>query len=135
MELPHQTHVAVVDGENFKLFRNAGSSAEPRLEDCRKIKVEGQNKSAGIAKQDDVGQNLGRTDLDELAHAAAATEWLNTEVLENRIEKLFIIADPKSLGEMRRHYHGKLQDVLVGELDKAVAGEPEDRIIRSIVAA
>ena len=135
MELPHQTHVAVVDGENFKLFRNAGNSAEPRLEDGRSIKVEGENKSAGVAKQDDVGQNLGRTDLDELAHAAAATEWLNTEVLENRIDKLFIVADPKSLGEMRRHYHTKLEDVLVGELDKAVSGEPADRIARSIAGA
>ena len=135
MELPHDTHVAVIDGENFKLFRNAGSSAEPRLEDARQISVEGENYSAGVRHQDDAGQRLGRTDLDELAHAAAAADWLNKQVLDNSIAKLFVIADPKSLGEMRRHYHTKLEDVLVGELGKAVAGEPAERIVRSIAAA
>ena len=135
MELPHQTHVAVIDGENFMLFRNAGNSAEPRLEDGRQVKVDGENKSAGVRHQDDAGQRLGRTDLDELAHAAAAAEWLNKEVLENRIAKLFVIADPKSLGEMRRHYHTKLEDILIGELGKAVTGEPADRIAKSIAAA
>ena len=46
-----------------------------------------------------------------------------------------VVADPKTLGEMRRHYHTKLKDVLVGELDKALAGESADRIARSIAAA
>ena len=38
-----------------------------------------------------------------------------------------VIADPKTLGEMRRHYHSELEKRLVGEIDKTVTGEPTDR--------
>lgn len=135
MELPHKSHVAVVDGERFVLFRNAGSSAEPRLEEARDIEVDGQNYSAGVRHQDPVSQRTGRTDLDELAHATAAAEWLNRAALDNKIERLVVVADPKSLGEMRRHYHGKLEDRLVGEVDKTMTGEPAERIAKVIAAA
>lgn len=135
MNIPHKAHIAIVDGKTFKLFRNAGSSSEPSLADGEAIDVEGTNFSAGVRHHDDVGQQLGRTDLDELAHAAAVTEWLNSAVLDNRITQLAVIADPKSLGEMRKHYHTKLEEALVGELAKAVANEPDDRILRSIAAA
>lgn len=135
MELPHQSHVAVVDGERFVLFRNAGSSAEPRLEEAEAVGVDGQNFSAGVRHQDATSQRKGNTDLNELAHAAAATDWLNQAALDGTIEKLVVIADPKSLGEMRRHYHGKLQDRLVGEIDKTMTSEPADRIAKAIAAA
>ena len=135
MELPHKSHVAVVDGERFVLFRNAGSSAEPRLEDAQEVTVEGENFSAGVKHQDPVSQRHGRTDLEELAHATAAAEWLNRAALDGTIEKLVVIADPKSLGEMRRHYHGKLEEKLVGEVDKTMTGEPADKIAKAIAAA
>lgn len=135
MELPHKAHVAVVDGERFVLFRNTGSSAEPKLEQAEQINVEGENFSAGVRHQDATSQAKGNTDLDELAHAAAATDWLNHAAMDGTISKLVVIADPKSLGEMRRHYHGKLEQVLVGELDKTMTNEPADRIAKVIAAA
>ena len=48
---------------------------------------------------------------------------------------LLVIADPKTLGEMRRHYHGELEKRLVGEIDKTVTGEPTSRIEQMIAAA
>ena len=135
MELPHQTTVAVVDGHNFALFENAGSSAEPRLKPLERVDVDGTNFSAGVRHQDEVGQKLGRTDLDELAHAAAAAEWLNKAAIGGKISKLFVVADPKSLGEMRRHYHTKLQDALVGELDRTMTSEPPEQIAKVIASA
>ncbi len=135
MELPHMSHVALVDGERFLLLRNSGSSAEPKLEVIETPEVEGTNFSAGVRHQDDNGQRLGRTNLTELAHAAAAAEWLNRAVLDNAIDKLMVVADPKSLGEMRRHYHPRLTGALVGELGRTLSGEPLDAIARSISAA
>ena len=46
-----------------------------------------------------------------------------------------MIADPKTLGEMRRHYHGELEKRLVGEIDKTVTGEPTDKIEQVIAKA
>ena len=32
-------------------------------------------------------------------------DWLNKEVLGHRIDDLVVIAAPKALGELRKHYH------------------------------
>ena len=115
MKLSHQAHVALVDGENFTLYRNEGQVFDPKLVVENSPELEVTNFSAGVRHQDQIGRMLGRTQLDELAHGAAVTEWLNAKVIEGRIDELLIIADPKTLGEMRRHYHAQLRDKLVGE--------------------
>jgi protein required for attachment to host cells len=88
-----------------------------------------------VKHQDNAGQQLGRTDLEELAHGAAATEWLNAKAIAGDISDILVIADPKTLGEMRRHYHGELKKRLVGEIDKTMTGEPTDRIEQAIANA
>lgn len=135
MKCPHKAHVALVDGERFILLRNEGQLFEPRLEKVAEPSLEATNFSAGVKHQDKAGQVNGSTDLNELAHGAAAAEWLNAKALANEIEELVVIADPKTLGEMRRHYHKELEKRLVGELDKALTGEPLDRIERVLAAA
>ena len=135
MKLPHKAHVAIVDGKNFTVMRNAGQIFEPKLEDAQKPDLSASNYSAGVKHQDDIGQERGRTDLEELAHGAAAAEWLNAKAIANEIGELLIIADPKTLGEMRRHYHSELEKRLVGEIDKTMTGEPIDRIEKAIVSA
>ena len=51
------------------------------------------------------------------------------------VSDILVIADPKTLGEMRRHYHGELKKRLVGEIDKTMTGEPTDRIEQAIANA
>ena len=135
MKLPHKAHVAIVDGETFLLMRNAGQPFEPKLEKVEKPDLEGTNFSAGVRPQDPAGQRHGNTDLNELAHGAAAAEWLNEKSIAGEIDKLVVIADPKTLGEMRRHYHTELESRLVGEIAKTLTGEPTDRIEKAIADA
>ena len=135
MKLPHKAHVAIVDGENFIVMQNGGQPFEPKLENAQKPDLSATNYSAGVRHQDDLGQRTTSTDLDELAHGAAATEWLNAQTLAGKIDDLLVIADPKTLGEMRRHYHGELEKKLVGEIAKTMTGEPTDRIEKAIAAA
>lgn len=135
MKCPHKAHVALVDGERFVLLRNDGQPFEPRLSKVAAPSLEPTNFSAGVKHQDDAGQMKGATDLDELAHAAAAAEWLNAKAIAGEIDDLIIIADPKTLGEMRRHYHKELEKRLAGELDKALTNEPLERIAKAITAA
>lgn len=135
MKLPHKAHVAIVDGENFTLFRNEGQIFEPKLEKENKPDLDPTNFSAGVRHQDDVGQRLGRTQLDELAHGAAAAEWLNEKAIAGDIGDILIIADPKTLGEMRQHYHSELERRMVGEIDKTLTGSPTSAIEKAIAEA
>jgi len=135
MKIPHMAHVALVDGERFVLMRNIGQMFEPKLEHVAQPSLEPSNFSAGVRHQDQAGQRTGSTDLNELAHGAAAAEWLNQKALANEIEHLVVVADPKTLGEMRRHYHKELQARIVAELDKALANEPTAQIEKALAAA
>ena len=135
MKLPHKAHVAIVDGENFIVMQNKGQPFEPKLEGAQKPDLSATNFSAGVKHQDDMGQRSGATDLNELAHGAAAAEWLNAKAIAGDIDDILVIADPKTLGEMRRHYHSELEKRLVGEIDKTMTGEPTDRIEKAIASA
>jgi len=86
-------------------------------------------------RHQDSGRKPDSTDLEELAHGAAAAEWLNAEAIAGNIEALLIIADPKTLGEMRHHYHVELKQLLAGEIDKTLTGQTTDKIEAAIAAA
>lgn len=136
MKLPHKAHVAIVDGENFIIMRNHGQGFDVQLRDATRPDLDATNFSAGVKQQDTRGQDKGTsTQLDELAHGAAAAEWLNAQALSGRIDDLLIIADPKTLGEMRRHLHGELVKKIVGEIAKTMTNEPADRIAQAIEGA
>ena len=85
--------------------------------------------------EDEIGQRHGRTDLGELAHGAAAAEWLNAKAISGELTDVLVIADPKTLGEMRRHYHSELEKRIVGEIDKTVTGATTEKIEKVIASA
>ena len=88
MRLPNNAHVAIVDGENFIVMRNSGTALEPKLGSSEKPDLSVTNFSAGVKHQDPVSQQHGRTDLNELAHGAAAAEWLNEKSISGEISIL-----------------------------------------------
>ena len=128
MKLPKNAHVALVDGEHFTLFRNEGQPFEPKLRKEDSPELDLTNFSAGVRHQDDIGQQLGRTQLDELAHGAAVAEWLNAKAISGDLSDVLIVADPKTLGEMRRHYHKELEKRIIGEIDKTLTGVPLEEL-------
>ena len=135
MKLPHKAHVAVVDGNRFMLLQNTGQPFEPTLQLVEQPDLDPSNFSAGVRHQDDVGQRTGSTDLNELAHGAAVAAWLNAKAVAGNLSELVVMADPKTLGEMRRHYHSELEKLLVGEIDKTVTGEPLEKVAKVIAAS
>ncbi|MBW8784339.1 MAG: host attachment protein [Novosphingobium sp.] len=134
MRLPANAHVAVVDGERFLLMRNCGTTAEPKLELEAEPSLEETNKSAGQREHESEHRRWGEPH-DRAAHAAAVAEWLNHQVLTHRIEQLLVVADPETLGEMRRHYHKQTEAALAGEVHKQLTGMPGPDILKAVVAA
>lgn len=136
MLLPHGTVFAIVDGEKFELYRNSGMESEPLLTALATPDLEATNYSAAARDHDKIsrfqsGAPKDRLDnMEEAAHATAVAQWLNSQVLSREIDKLVVVADPKSLGEMRRHYHKELSSVLVAEVPKNLAGRPPQEIVK-----
>ena len=46
-----------------------------------------------------------------------------------------MIAAPRTLGELRKHWHKVLQEKLVGEIARDLTGQSTDHIARAIAAA
>ncbi len=122
MQLPHDAVIALVDGKHFELHRNSGDEANPDLSAMESPNLDESNKAGGGGRDSSSANPTGHQ-IDEDAHAAAATEWLNQQVLGHKIEKLIIVASPRTLGEMRRHYHKQLEVALVADLSKDLIGK------------
>ena len=130
MLLPHGAVVALVDGKNFELYRNAGNEAEPELTAMDAPKLDSHNHSGGSH----AGRSANHEGhlADEDAHAIAAVEWLNSQVLGHKIASLVVIAAPRTLGEMRQHYHKQTEHALVSELAKDLVGRQPGEILEQL---
>lgn len=81
---------------------------------------------------------MGETDfhqLEEDRFAAETAEMLKKRALNNEFESLIIVAPPKTLGELRKHYHKEVSDRLRGELDKDLTGHTVPQIEEALVKA
>jgi protein required for attachment to host cells len=130
MLLPHGTAIAVIDGENFKIFRNIGTEAEPQLSDALLPRLDSSNRS-GAGHRSSPG-NHDEMQVSEDAHAIAAVEWLNDEVLGHRISGLVVVAPPRTLGEMRKHFHVETRKAVILEVTKDLAGRKPHEILAAL---
>ena len=135
MQIPHNAHVALANGERFLVMRNVGQPLEPKFEQVQSLDLELTNFSAGVRHQDPAGQRNGSTDIDELAHGAAIAEWLNERALNGEIEAVVVAANPKTLGQIRQHCHKELERRIVGELAKDLTNQPVPAIEQALAAA
>lgn len=133
MLIPHGTVIAIVDGKNWQLWRNAGNEAAPELAELPTPQLEEHNHGSGGRHYSSAGNPAGNQ-LDEDAHAAAVASWLNGEVQAHRIEQLVVIAAPRTLGELRHHYNKGTERATIRELSKDLIGRQPDEIIAALRA-
>lgn len=127
MILPNDTTVAVADGRKLRLFRNKGREPNISLIALDVPEIEAGNWGSG-GRHRSAAANPDDSRLDEDNFAAEAAAYLNRAVINGNIASLYIIADPRTLGEMRRHFHDNLRSKLVGELAKDLAGHSLEAI-------
>jgi protein required for attachment to host cells len=130
MLLPHGTVVALVDGQKFELFRNTGDEGSPELTAFDTPKLDAHNHSAG-SHHSSAGNHDGHM-VEEDAHAGAAVAWLNSQVLGHKLEHLIVIAAPRTLGEMRRHYHKQTERIILAEIAKDLTGRQGSEILAAL---
>lgn len=117
MILNNGTLVAAADGEKLRLFQNKGH--EPDLD---LVEIEGpvlevaHAGSGGRHRSSAANPDDGRLREDDFAESVAT--YLNEQALKDTCEHILVIADPRTLGEMRKHYQPALRAKLVGEIGK-----------------
>lgn len=134
MQIPKNTIVAVADGEILNLFRNTGDEAAPKLTALPDAEVSTENMGSGGRHQNSAA-NPDDSTQNEDSFAAGIAEVLNKRVLDGKIENLIIVAAPRTLGELRKHYHKTLSAVLVGEISKTLTGHSIADVEAIIAAA
>ena len=134
MQLPKGTTVAVADGEILKLFRNTGDATNPKLIALPGSDVLSDNKGSGAQHQSS-SANPDNNQVEEDSFAAGIAGLLNRQVLDGKVTDLIVIAAPRTLGELRKHYHNKLSATLVGEISKDLTGHSLQDIEKAIATA
>jgi len=144
MRVPHDARVLVADGAKMLFFRNEGDADQPVLKivaadeqpDQRDqdIRTDRAGRKPGGTHG---GSTIAGTDFHQQAEdrfAADAAAMLNRGALANSYEKLIVVASPKTLGELRHHYHKETQARLLAEVPKDLTRQPVDKIEAALVA-
>lgn len=150
MRVPHNTLVAVADGRKLLFLRNEGDATIPVL---RTVKVEEQANPKDSDQKTDLagrapgggnvgvggsGNSMGEADYHQLQEdrfAAEAADLLKTRAASGDYDTLIVVAPPRTLGEMRKHYHKEVSSRLAGELAKDLTNHPVDEIEKILAAA
>ena len=134
MLLPVDATVAVIDGTKLRLFRNTGKVGEPKLVALEEPELSSENKASG-ARHTSSAANPDGGRLEEDSFVVAVAGWLNAQALGKGFEALAVVAAPKSLGELRKHYHKALEAKLVVELAKDLTGHSTGDIEAALAKA
>ena len=132
MILPIGTTIAVADSETVRLFHNTGVKPGVHLVEITAAPPPPAHSGSGARHHTGSANPDGRR-LDEDDFAAATAAFLNKLSLDGTIEHLVVVSDPRTLGEMRKHFHRDLRGKIIGEFAKDFSRRPlED--IASLIA-
>jgi len=134
MKISKGTIVAVADGELLNLFQNCGDEGSPALVTMSDVEISSNNRGSGGRHQSS-SANPSENQLSEDSFAGGTAAYLNKQVLDGQIESLIIVAAPRTLGELRKHYHKALSAILIGEIPKELTGHSVADVEKSIEAA
>ncbi|MDP1631365.1 MAG: host attachment protein [Caulobacter sp.] len=131
MILPTGATVAVVDGGKLLMFHNTGHETVT-LSPLPAPAITSGGVSTGHRV---TAGNPDHDAHDEDGFAAGVAAMLNAQALSGKLGDLVVIAAPRTLGELRKHWHKALQAKLVGEIAKDLTGQTPDHIAAAIAKA
>ena len=132
MKIPKGTLVAVVDGEKLALFENTG---QQEVQLTAKPTPDIAERASGAAGRISSEANPDNDTQAEDGFAMGVAQTLNHWALTGKLTDLLVIAAPRTLGELRKHWHKDLQAKLVGEIAKDLTGHSTDDIASAISKA
>ena len=145
MQIPHDSVVLVADGRKSLFFRNQGDAEFPNLQvEDKQVQDnpahhEQASDTAGMSMKmkDGRGGSMEEVDFhqqEEDRFAADMAAMLKARALSNDYESLVVVAPPRTLGELRRHYHKEVEKRLVAEVPKDLVNVPVPEIEKILQA-
>jgi protein required for attachment to host cells len=119
MLLPHKALVVVADGVHAKFFRNAGREGKVQLTAEGELKPHQEQGPAGAMPKDMPPKEVG-----EATFAKELASELYRRAHGGDFAALVLIADPQTLGEIRRSLHKEVQSRVFAELHKTLTKAP-----------
>ncbi len=146
MQIPHNSFVLVCDGSKSLFFRNEGDAEFPNLVvESEREQPDPKGSEIGSDSPGRAFSSMGagrsayeETDLHQQAEdrfAAAAAGMLKERALRNDYDALVVVAPPRTLGELRKHYHKEVEKRLVGEVAKDLVNTPVSEIEKILQGA
>jgi protein required for attachment to host cells len=117
MLLPHKALVVVADGVHAKFFRNAGQEGKIDLS------AEGELRPKHLLDDGPAGVRPKESSHQETNEATFAKQLANElyrRAHGGDFAALVLIADPQTLGQIRRSLHKEVQSRIVSELAKTL---------------
>jgi len=133
MMIPKGTVVAVADGEKLNLFRNAGDEAGLQLVAMTHEAIDSDPGISTGRQSSAANPDHGQSGEDQFS--AGIVQHLNQQALGGKIENLVIVAAPRALGEMRKHYHKALSAILLSEIAKDLTSHSLADVEKAVAAA
>ena len=151
MQVPHDTYVLVADGRKLLFLRNEGDAqalnlqvemaeeqSNPATRDQGTDAAGRASSTSPAGRNNQSGSSVEPTDfhqLEEDRFAADAADMLRKRALARKYDKLIVVAPPKTLGELRKHYHKEVEARLTGELATDLTGHTIPNIEKLLMAA
>lgn len=141
MRIANQACVLVTDGRKSLFFRNEGDAEFPNLKAMQK-RVD-ENPADREQKSDAPGRTFSsafdgarRSAFSEAdfhqraedAFAVEAADFLREQALAGAFDTLIVVAPPKTLGELRKHYHEEVKRRISAEIPKDLVKHPVTEI-------
>ncbi len=143
--LTHGTWIAIADGAKALVLRNDGESDAPNFsvvdvftnsETARTSDLgtdrPGRTQQSAVTARASVGQ----TDWHEIGEhrfAVSFAKALEKHCESGNFSRLVIVAPPRSLADLRKHYSKRLQDTIIAEIDKDLTNNPLYKIERVLL--
>ncbi len=131
MLLPQNTTVVVTDGTKLTLFKNTGTADAISLQ-ALPSDVSAFESAGSGGRHHNSAANPSDSQLAEDDFAAGVALLINSQVESGDIKKLVLIAAPRSLGEIRKHYSKQTSDAIVSEISKDLTGHTTSQIEQAL---
>ena len=127
--IPADAMVVVADGESARVFRNVGTAVSLSLKQQEVMTVQNVNDEgpSGSTPPEQTGQQT-----DEATFAKQLANRLNHGALTNAYAHLVLIADPQTLGQIRKQLHKETVARMHRELAKDLTNSPLQDIERAL---
>jgi protein required for attachment to host cells len=145
MQIPHDSFVLIADGRKSLFFRNEGDGEFPNLiverkdghadPKDREIKSDAPGRAfSSVGDGRSAYEEADFLQQGEDRFAAETAEMLKARALSNDYEALVVVAPPRTLGELRKHFHKEVERRLIAEVPKDLVNVPVAEIEKILQA-